>query len=315
MEITSTNKSGYSSVLYGTTQTSTVQKLQNETLNHNNTGVIYETGNDIEGYGLYTQAGISVDRLAHNYQIQNALHSLGFYSGPTDGRLGTDLSKKAIKNFQTVYGLFESGEMNGATKTKLSKAYTMKCLIASSTAAKEIDRAFDRYTLDYTQRDTFANTWVFLRVGMELTVKQTAGVCGNIMNESVFSADNLQDNYTDRSTLGAHNKDYKYKTNDGKGYGLLQWTFADRKKRLQKKAKNMGLSVSNLNAQLAFFREEMLTGSDFKDAWQDIKSATTVKEASDIFLKRIENPRYKNYAERRKYGRTIYKIMKNLSGV
>lgn len=319
MEITNVNRENKVGVLYGVNPT-TAQKLKNEIMDTKSLGVVYESSNSVEGYGLYTEAGVSIDKLANDYQVQNALHSLGFYSGPTDGNLKSDLCRKAIKNFQKVYGLYESETMNGATKTKLNKAYTMKSKIAKSNVAKEIDKAFDNYTMDYIQRDTFANTWVFLRVGMGLTVKQTAGVCGNIMNESVFSADNAQDelevNGVTITYPGVHNKnDYSYQVKDGVGYGLIQWTFSSRKKGLQQKAKDMELKVSNLNVQLAFFREEMLHSSVYKEKWKEVKKAKTVKDASDAFLRGIENPREKNYAERRVYGRTIYNKIKGISGV
>lgn len=320
MEITNVNRENKVGVLYGANSAVAVQKLQNETMAPESTGVVYESGNSVEGYGLYTETGVSIDKLANNHQVQNALHSLGFYSGPTDGNLKSESCIKAIKNFQTVYGLCESGTMNGATKTKLNKAYTMKSKIANSNVAKEIDKAFDNYTMDYMQRDTFANTWVFLRVGMGLTVKQTAGVCGNIMNESVFSADNAQDRLKVNGVIitypGVHNKkDYSYNIKDGVGYGLIQWTFSSRKKALKEKADSMELGVSNLNVQLAFFREEMLHSRDYKEKWKEVTKAKTVKDVSDAFLREIENPDDKNYTERRVYGRTIYKKMKELTGI
>lgn len=273
----------------------------------NNSGVIYERSSSIESYGLYSSSGVSTQKLSNNYQIQTALHSLGFYSGPTDGNLSSEKSKRAIENFQKVYGLYECGKMNGATKKKLTSAYTMKCDIMQSTAISNIDKEIDKYTFDYAQRDTFANTWTFLRVGMGLKKSQAAGVCGNIIAESVFSADNAQDGF---GYLGVHNKEYKYSVTDEIGYGLIQWAEKSRKEGLLKTAKEMGLSVSNLNAQLAWFRKEMETNKQYTSGWKEICNAKKAREASDIFLEKIEEAGKRNYADRRKYSRIIFYKMK-----
>lgn len=90
---------------------------------------------------------------------------------------------------------------------------------------------------------------------------------------------------------------------------------ASRKKGLQNMAKNMGLSVSNLNVQLAYFRYEMLYSNDYKKKWEEVTAAKTVKDTSDAFLREIESPRKLNYKERTKYSRIIYNNMKTISGV
>lgn len=48
-------------------------------------------------------------------------------------------------------------------------------------------------------------------------------------------------------------------------------------------AGNIKLSVLNINAQFAYFRKEMTTDSDYKEAWQKNCNAETAKKASDIF--------------------------------
>lgn len=321
MVVSSTNRTNNEFKSYGadaTVKAST--STRNERVNQESESVIYEPGSSVEDFGLYTAKGVAASSLKSNYKIQEALHSLGFYSGPTDGNLKSKISLNAINTFQKVYGLNTSGQMNGATKTKLEKAYDMKQRIVNSNVAQKIDDAMSIYKLDYTQRDTFANTWVFLRISMGLSAKQAAGVCGNIMNESVFSADNAQDkvevNGVTKYYPGVHNKkDYSYQVGDGVGYGLIQWTFASRKKGLQNMAKNMGLSVSNLNVQLAFFRDEMLNDGYYKSKWEKVQAAKTVKDTSDAFLEYIENPEIPNYKERTKYSRIIYNNMKTILGV
>lgn len=41
----------------------------------------------VETPGIYTAKATTAYSLDSNYKIQTALHSLGFYSGPTDGNL------------------------------------------------------------------------------------------------------------------------------------------------------------------------------------------------------------------------------------
>ena len=316
MELTKMKGTDYSNYAYGTNSLSAYQKTEDKKISSEDLGVIYEKSSDNQEFEFYTAEAISASKLSNNYQIQNALFSLGFYSGPTDGNITSERSKTAIKHFQKVYGLTEDGKMNSTTKKKLNSAYTMKSKIMSSSAIVDIDKKLDKYSLDYTQRDTFANTWTFLRVGMGLTKRQAAGVCANIMAESVFSADNAQDEVVVKGKKvyypGVHNKNnYKYKTNDGVGYGLIQWTYSSRKQGLKDMAKNMNLSVSNLNVQLAYFRKEMTTEPDYKEAWKEICNVKTAKEASDIFLDKIENPKVKNYSTRRKFASIIYPRMRN----
>ena len=307
MEITNVKNTGYSN--YSIAERQSVNSSgTGSNIVDGKSGVIYEKSANFESYGLYNASGVSTQTLSNNYQVQQALHSLGFYSGPTDGNLSSKESKKAIENFQKVYGLSEDGKMNTGTKKKLTSAYTMKCEIMSSSAISDIDKEIDKYSFDYTQKDTFANVWTFLRVGMGLTKAQAAGVCGNILAESVFSADNAQDGF---GYSGVHNKEYKYSVGDGVGYGLIQWSEKSRKERLLKTANEMELSVSNLNAQLACFRKEMKTVNEFVKPWKEICEAKKARYVSDIFLKDIEKAGNKNYTERREFSRVIFYKMKN----
>lgn len=50
--------------------------------------------------------------------VQARLSNLGFYQGPIDGELGED-TKRALRDFQVVYGLELTGEADAATRSKL----------------------------------------------------------------------------------------------------------------------------------------------------------------------------------------------------
>ena len=101
---------------------------------------------------------------------------------------------------------------------------------------------------------------------MGLSASQAAGVCGNLSFESHFSTDNLQD---DISRID-HDPNYKYNSSDRKGYGLMQWSKKIEKTKLLQTANNMNLNVSDLNAQLAHFQEEMTSGI-YRNKWPKLK--------------------------------------------
>lgn len=161
-------------------------------------GVIYENSRLDTIYGLYTSRGVLANTSLDGYKAQQALTSLSFYNGPTDGNLSSDKSKKAVKNFQQVYGLKVTGKMDKKTKSKLSAAYSMKSKCTNDPDLKKLQK---KLQLNYEQKDTMLNVWAFLRVGMGLSTKQASGICGNIYNESAFSSDNAENT----SYPGIHN--------------------------------------------------------------------------------------------------------------
>lgn len=294
---------------YNTTMTNLqsykANKVETETNTDEDIAVIYErTTSSVKSYGLYSVQKTSSAIFNCNQDIQNALSGLGFYSGPPDGSLTSERMEKAIKNFQRVYGIKKTGEMDETTQMKLKKATTMRkeCIMDS-----DFDNLVESRGFDTKQKSDFLNTWTFLRVGMGLSRKQAAGVCGNIVAESKFSSDNAEDG---KGYKGIHDTKYKYKVDDRVGYGLLQWTDSSRKQELKDMAKKMKLDVSDINAQLAHFRNEVING-DQKNAWKKIKKCDSYEDASDIFLKEIENPKVLNYKERRGYAKNIYQYMKS----
>lgn len=231
-----------------------------------------------------------------------ALKNLGFYSGPDDDDLSSSSAKKAIMNFQKVYGLNVTGTADSNTLIKLDVASNYKSKAAQALQKSSIPSQF---YMDYYEKDNFARTWAFLCVGMGLSEAQASGVLGNIKAESNFSSDNAQ------GYAGAHNPDYKYDVNDGKAYGIMQWKFYSRKKGLLDTANSMGLNTSDLNAQLAFMRVE--SNTTCKSGWDALKTAKTVNEASDYVLQKIEITSDSYIDQRRQYSNTIYNVMSKIN--
>lgn len=141
-----------------------------------------------------------------------------------------------------------------------------------------------------------------------------AGLMGNLFAESGLRPDNLQNSYesslgyTDASyTQAVDSGSYAGFSSDSAGYGLAQWTVADRKAPLLAYAKEQGASIGDLDMQLAFLCSELET--KFPGVLEKLKNARSVREASDEVLTRFEAPADQSEAvkaQRSAYGSVYY---------
>lgn len=141
-----------------------------------------------------------------------------------------------------------------------------------------------------------------------------AGLMGNLYAESGLIPTNLQNTYekklgyTDASyTAAVDSGAYTNFAKDSAGYGLAQWTYHTRKAALLAFAKAAGKSVGDLETQLAFLVDEL--GSSFPAVLSTLKTAKTVREASDAMLLKFERPadqNEKNCERRAKLGQEYY---------
>ena len=145
--------------------------------------------------------------------------------------------------------------------------------------------------------------WKFL-LDRGLTPEGAAGLMGNLRAESTLRANIVQrgmghtdDGFTQlldelvKSGKGKAEltKIMKKKPYASVGYGLAQWTTADRKAGLVLKARKNGTSVADLNTQLEFLMDE-LGGKYYSKVWKTLTSAKSVEEASTSVLKGFERP-------------------------
>ena len=262
-----------------------------------------------DAYAVMT-SGVGASKAASkNETIQIWLNQLGFYSGKVDGNLYTTASKKALKNFQRVYGLAQTGQISNMVQDKLKAAISCYRTTASKSDLGTITSMVSGHP-DFKEtevRDYFAKTWAFFRVGMGLSVHQASGVLGNIMAESGCVPDNAQDTGTNKKL---HDKDYKFNVSDGRGYGLIQWTIQKRKQLLKDTSSQMGLPVNDINAQFACFRKETERDDMTKSAWKTLKEHDMIDTSTGIFLSKIENPKVQNFDERYSKAKIIYSVMK-----
>ncbi len=141
-----------------------------------------------------------------------------------------------------------------------------------------------------------------------------AGLMGNLYAESGLRPNNLQNSYekklgyTDESyTAAVDNGTYGNFVRDCAGYGLAQWTYWSRKDNLHKFAKDARKSIGDLEMQLDFLMKELQTG--YKSVLTILKSATTIRKASDAVLFQFERPADQSVSVQQKragYGQTYF---------
>ena len=156
-------------------------------------------------------------------------------------------------------------------------------------------------------------------------IGNTYGVCGlmgNIQAESNFRSDNAQNSYMTK--MGLTDAQYTKMVDDGAytdfgsdrvGYGLCQWTSAGRKAGLYNYAKSTGRSISDENMQIEWLIHELNVA--YKSVMNGLKSAKSVKDASDLVVLEFERPgsvgknateeeKNSTLSKRQAYGEAIY---------
>ncbi len=170
--------------------------------------------------------------------------------------------------------------------------------------------------------NTEEKIWSYLKA-QDLTDAGTAGLMGNLYAESGLRPNNLQNSYEGK--LGMADAEYTELVdkgvytnfgNDRAGYGIAQWTHPDRKPKLLTYAKKMGKSIGDLDMQLGFLMEELSTS--YKAVLNVLKTATSVRAASDAVLLQFERPADQSAAaktRRASYGQKYFdKYAKKGSG-
>ena len=131
------------------------------------------------------------------------------------------------------------------------------------------------------------------------------GLFGNLYAESRMNPKNLQDSFeeklgfTDESyTAAVDSGSYKNFVHDGAGYGLHQCTFWSRKEAMLAFHRAKGVSIGDTLTQAEFIYKE-LSGS-FPAVLKVLKTAASIREASDAVLLQFEKPKDQSEAVRKK---------------
>lgn len=154
--------------------------------------------------------------------------------------------------------------------------------------------------------------WDFF-IGKGLNAYAVAGIMGNLTAESSLRPNNLQNTYekklgmTDASyTKAVDNGTYTNFVRDSAGYGLAQWTYWSRKQALLEYAKSVNKSIGDLTMQLEFMWKEL---QGYTSVMKVLKSATSIRQASDAILTGYERPADQSESvkvKRTGYGQTHY---------
>ena len=141
-----------------------------------------------------------------------------------------------------------------------------------------------------------------------------AALMGHWFAESGLNPRNLQNSfekklgYTDESyTKAVDNGSYTNFVRDSAGYGLAQWTYWSRKQNMLRFARERGCSIGDTEMQFEFGYQELCTG--YKGVLAVMKSAKSVREASDVLLTQYERPADQSEevkVKRAGYGRKYY---------
>lgn len=140
-----------------------------------------------------------------------------------------------------------------------------------------------------------------------------AGLMGNLYVESKFESNFLEASkgrklgYSSSEYTAAVDKGwYTNFTQDSAGYGLVQWTYWSRKEALLNFAKGKNASIGDFDMQLQFIWHEL---QSYKTAFNTLKTAKSVKEASDMVCVKYEKPANQSEsgkANRAKYGQQFF---------
>lgn len=152
------------------------------------------------------------------------------------------------------------------------------------------------------------------KIGNEYGV---AGLMGNLQAESNLRPNNLQNSY--ESSLGYTDTSYTSAVDNGTyskssfvydeaGYGLAQWTYWSRKKALYEMYKSGGYSsIGSIDLACDYLWYELQ--NSYKGVLSVLKSAASIRQASDKVLHDFENPADQSESVeeyRATLGRTIY---------
>lgn len=155
--------------------------------------------------------------------------------------------------------------------------------------------------------------WNFLR-DKGMSKWGVAGLMGNLFAESGLNPKNLQNGFekklgmTDESyTQAVDAGTYGNFVRDSAGYGLAQWTYWSRKQNMLDYASKHNKSIGDLEMQLAFLFEEL--SESYPSVLAKLKSARSVKTASDAVLTEFEKPADQGSAakaKRAEYGQKYF---------
>ncbi len=232
-------------------------------------------------YGTNGMPDIGADTMYENATEKGTIDTIPEIPGLAvwhEGHIGIYIGDgKVIEAMGTKYGVVET-ELAGRGWTHWLKVPYITYLDTEMSSSANEKQIWDA---------------LYARIGNPYGV---AGLMGNLYAESALQPNNLQGSFED--ALGYSDTSYTQAVDSGAytgfvtdraGYGLAQWTASDRKESLLAYARAQGKSIGDLDMQLNFLYQELET--KFPDVLDKLKSATSVREASNYVLLHFEMPK------------------------
>ncbi len=131
-----------------------------------------------------------------------------------------------------------------------------------------------------------------------MTIAGAAGAIVNFDCESLISEINVEDRY--HNDTGKTDEDYvwlvdncpgyDFMSDNGRhyGFGIAQWTLAERKRDMKLYHDNRGVSIGDFRAQVDFFLYECR--KDFAEVWSTLCSSDSPYQCAYTFCLIYENP-------------------------
>lgn len=243
------------------------------------------------------------DKNSYVKELQESLIKLGYFCGSygADGDFGSG-TLAAVKNFQSTHGLVVDGIVGNVTWGEISSAL----------AKQKNNTSPQQQTNTSTVNDEEA-IWdrLYSYIGNAFG---TAGAEGNLYAESVLRSNNVQNSCEKRLgmndvqyTAAVDNGSYSNFVNDSVGYGLYQATYWSIKQHLLNFAKTYGKSIGDRDMQVDAFVD--ILKSNYPAVWNTLKTATSVRQASDAVLLKFERPANQSEAvqiARASFGQKFY---------
>lgn len=167
-------------------------------------------------------------------------------------------------------------------------------------------------TQDLKGRNTSEKIYNFF-IDNGFTKEGACAVMANLDHESGLKPNNLQDSFESKlgtdtyytSAVNAKTYTKDQFINDQAGYGLAQWTYYTRKKKLYEATVEKGLSIGDLYGQLCYLMIEIAA---FKTLDNMLRTSHDMNACCDLFLKDFEAPLIKDYEGRRKTALKYYNL-------
>lgn len=154
------------------------------------------------------------------------------------------------------------------------------------------------------ERNAYTDILFDALIAAGCTIYGACAAMGNVYAESGVNPRNLENLCEKRLGYKYNDDTYTEAVDSGKitralflhplgdyrqyGYGFCQWTSARRKAGLYDLVKARGVSIGNAKVQTEYMLSEL--EKSYKSVLQVLKTATSVQEASDVFLVKFEAP-------------------------